>query len=289
MFAKCCCTGCNAEGTVKSDSFRRGGRAVYMCRDHAFRLMGYTDENHNRLGNVKENGFTFSWENETSSTTVKGRSELLQAGFIPTSDCTVNVEYKSSIYEGLNAFSKQCVTIERLIASGDCEIGSGCGSHFHVGHHDYINRETIDYIARFYQSLFIPLSDEMREHHDETVALFGRFFTGALNDYDGGYARYITHDMTDRQAKKHEIFINLQHDWTIEYRLPKFINAKQYQTVGKMCKEFTSAIIENFIKHFNEEPTDRNRYATITEYRKHKADVTAQKLVRIYRKYAGIR
>lgn len=275
--AKCCCVGCMNEGTVKSDSYRRGGRSVYMCDYHAHRLMSYSAENDNRIGNEKENGFTFSFENETSATTTKGRSELLQAGFIPTSDCTVNVEYKSSIYEGLNAFSKQCVTIGRLIESGDCEIGNECGSHFHVGHHDYINHETISYLQRFYHSLFIPLCEEMKEHEEETTALFGRFFTY--------YACTINKD-TD--PTDHRMFVNLQHDWTIEYRLPKFINAKQYQKVGRMCKDFTIAIIDNFIKHFNEEPKDTNRYPSIKEYRKHKADVTAQKLVRIYRKYAGL-
>ena len=46
------------------------------------------------------------------------------------------------------------------------------------------------------------------------------------------------------------------------------------------------AIVTNFCEHFNDEPKDKRRYATKTAYRKHKAQTTAKKLVKIFEKYA---
>ena len=45
--------------------------------------------------------------------------------------------------------------------------------------------------------------------------------------------------------------------------------------------------MNNFFEHFNEREWDTTRYATITEYRKHKAQVAAQKIVKIYLKAIG--
>jgi hypothetical protein len=84
---------------------------------------------------------------------------------------------------------------------------------------------------------------------------------------------------------KHETMFNLQHDHTIEFRQAKFVNAEQYMKVAKFAKDVTNAIIENFIKHFMDTEWDTRRYPTRTAYRKHKADVTAQKLVKLYEKY----
>ena len=93
-------------------------------------------------------------------------------------------------------------------------------------------------------------------------------------NYDGGYM-------------KHSAMFNLQHDHTIEFRQAKFVNAAQYMAVAKFAKDCANAIIENFIKHFNDTEWDRNRYPKRTDYRKHKADVTAKKLVKLYEKYTA--
>ena len=56
-------------------------------------------------------------------------------------------------------------------------------------------------------------------------------------DYDGG-------------RMKHSAMFNLQHDYTVEFRQPKFVNAEQYMAVAKFARDCTNAIIENFIKTF---------------------------------------
>lgn len=273
---------CHNVGVVAVPIAKRGGRNGYYC-ERCARERGYFFENSIRYGNRKVNGFTFSCEMETSYTNEKARGEMLDFGFIPTSDVTVDVEYKSPIYEGLNALSKQCVSLEKLVANGDVRIGSECGTHFHVGHRDHINGTTMRYLRRFNGSLFTPLSNAVMADPAKAERFFGRLpngwaepvtFADPSGDYEGG-------------RMKHSAMFNLQHDHTIEFRQPKFVSAEQYMAVAKFAKDCANAIIENFIKHFMDTEWDRNRYPKRTDYRKHKADVTAKKLVKLYEKYTA--
>lgn len=273
----CMCKGCNSIGTVKIDVAKRGGGHGYMCDFHANEEMSYYDKNNYRRGNRKVNGFTYSMEFETYDATEKGRGELLDFGFIPTHDGSIGgAEYKSPIYEGLNAISKQLVSIDNLMQNNDICIDNHCGTHFHVGHVEKINPQTMNYIRRFYHSLFIPLCEVMKANPEKVERMFGRGFTY--------YASTIDHN-TD--ATNHCNFINLQHDYTIEFRLCKFKNAKQYMNVVKFARDVVNTVIENFVDHFNREDFDRTRYASVTEYRKHKAQVTANKIVKLFDKYAN--
>lgn len=279
----CMCKDCNSVGTVKVPIAKRGERFGYMCDFHARRLEGYTVENGYRLGNRKQNNGTFSAELEVSFASMKARGELVDFGFKPTSDCTVSVEFKSPIYEGLNAISKQCVSIEKLIENGDIIIGEECGTHFHVGHAEYINATTMRYIRRFNGSLFVPLSNAIMADPEKAKRFFGRRsnrwaepvrFSDPSGDIDGW-------------QMKHEAMFNLQHDYTIEFRQAKFVSAEQYMNVAKFARDAVSAIVENFVKHFNDSDFDTRRYPTAKAYRKHKADVTANKLVKLYEKYTA--
>lgn len=279
----CMCKDCHAVGTVRVPIAKRGERFGYMCERHARRLEGYTVENNWRSGERKGHGFTFSLELETSGATTKGRGELVDFGFMATSDVTVSIEFKSPIYEGLNALSKQCVSIEKMLNTYDLAIGNECGTHFHVGHADYINPETMRYLRRFNNSLFVPLSNAVMADLDKAERFFGR--------RPNTWAQPITeHDISGDlpgHAMKHSAMFNLQHDYTIEFRQPKFVNAVQYMNVAKFARDCTNAIIENFIKHFNDTDFDRRRYETRTAYRKHKAQIAAQKMVKLYEKYSA--
>lgn len=276
MKPTCNCRNCNAEGVVSIPLNRRGSRNVYLCNFHAYRLESYTFENDFRLGSEKVHGYTYGMEFETSYSTLKARAELIANSFIPTHDATVNAEYKSPIMQGLNSLSKQVRTYDELIAEGELRIGNECGTHFHVGG-EFINVETISYMKRFYHSLFLPLCAEMQANPDGNIRFFGRDFTY--------YASPINeHSNPDDHCN----FINLQHSYSMEFRLCKYINGSQYMNCVKFCDEVAKTVVENFIKHFNDDYTDKNRYPTMTDYRKHKAQVAAQKLVKIYRKYAGL-
>lgn len=279
----CMCKDCTNIGTVPVSIAKRGGREGWLCDFHARRLEGYSVENDFRMGNRKKNGFTFSAELEVSYASMKARGELVDFGFKPTSDCTVSAEFKSPIYEGLNAISKQCVSVEKLMREGEIRIGSECGTHFHVGHVDYINATTMRYLRRFNGSLFVPLSNAIMADPEKAERFFGRrsnrwaepvTFADPSGDFEGW-------------LMKHEAMFNLQHDYTIEFRQAKFVSAAQYMNVAKFAKDAVNAIIENFVKHFNDSDFDTRKYPNITAYRKHKASVAANKMVKLYEKYSA--
>lgn len=273
---------CTNVGFIRIPVASRGGRNGYYCARCA-QERNYSDENGIRVGVEKKHGFTVSEELETSRSSDRARGELLNFGFIPTFDSTVDVEYKSPIYEGLNAVSKQCVSIEKLIAEGELTIGEECGTHFHVGHRNYINPVTMRFLRRFNGSLFTPLSEAIMADSVKAERFFGRrsnhwaepvSFSDPSGDYDG-------------YRMKHSAMFNLQHDYTVEFRQAKFVTATQYMNVAKFARDVVNALINNFIEHFMDTEWDRNRYPTRTAYRKHKADVTAQKLVKLYEKYSA--
>lgn len=275
---KCMCKNCNNVGVHKINIDKRGGGNGYLCDFHFYNEEGYSQENGFRYGNRKQNGFTFSIELETSNSDAKARAELADFGFIPTSDCTVDVEYKSPIYEGLNAISKQVNSIQKLMDEGHLEINRTCGTHFHCGHAQYINPETMGYIRRFYHSIFVPLSDWMVNHPEQTTKFWGRGF-----EYDG-WAQPIT---ANSNPEAHRNFVNMEHGYTVEFRLCKFQNADQYMQVVKFCKDATAIVIKNFVEHFNEEPKDARRYPNKTAYRQHKAKVAAEKILKKYKEYTA--
>lgn len=278
--AKCQCKGCNNIGTVAVPLSRRGNRQAYICQYHAEQLEAYSRENETRLGTIKANGFTFSQELETSYSDIIARIELLASGYLPTSDITVDCEYKSAITNGLNSLAKHCVTIDRLIENGNLSVedtnGYEVGTHLHIGHSEHINRETINQLARFYHSLFVPLSKVMEANPQKTEALFGR-----------GFGRWAQPVNEDSWAGAHANFINLEHAYTVEFRILKYRNANQYMKAVHFCKDVMTALINNFILHFDDEPKDKRRYPNMTAYRKHKAQTTANKLVKLFEKYTA--
>lgn len=281
--ARCITRNCPNEGFIAVPMTDRGGGNGYICADCARRNRSYYTENGFRMGERKVHEETNSMEFETSESTIKARVELLHFGFIPTHDSTVNCEYKSPIYEGMCALSKQLVSIEKLIASGDIRVGYECGTHFHIGQAEYINPVTMRYLRRFNGSLFTELSKAIMADTEKSARFFGRRPNNwaqpvTMNDPSGDY---------DGDRMKHSAMFNLQHDYTIEFRQAKFVNAKQYMQVAKFARDCMNAIIENFIKHFNDTEWDTTRYPKRTDYRKHKAQVASRKMVKLYEKYTA--
>lgn len=294
--AKCTC--CNATYStaemIATAMPNRGNRNAYMCPMCATRNRYYHAQNNAIQGVQKANGVGLGIELETSYTDEQARNELFEYGFIPTHDCSLSsdgqgaaygwddrnaCEYVSGIMQGLNIASKLAVSVEKLIKNGHMSINDSCGTHTHISVNTMKNANSeqiyMGYIGRFYQSLFTPLSDTIAADYEKAVKIFGRFF----NDY----CERIT---TDSSAGNRYNFINVTNSSNIEFRLNKFQNAAQFQNLLKMEVEMVKAIVTNFCEHFDDEKIDSRRYS-MTEYRKHKADVTAAKLVKIYEKYAA--
>lgn len=284
-YANCTC----CSGTFPVDSMvgtampNRGGRVAYMCPTCARQNRYYHTSNNELQGKAKKNLVFVGWELETSFSNDYARNQLFEYGMIPTNDSSLHgnrtCEYVSGIQQGLNIGSKMCVSIEKLMQENHLQINDSCGTHFHVSidsMKDSNGQQTyMGYIQRFYHSLFVPLANEMRNNPDKTRKLFGRNFTG--------YARDIDENANPNNRYN---FINVTNNSNIEFRLNKFVSAKQAQAVTKMEVEMVKAIVTNFCEHFMDTEWDRRRYEKRTAYRKHKAQVTANKLVKLFHKFA---
>jgi len=259
----------------------RGGRTAYLCArcsDKWSLLESYSSENRKTRGSGNRFNDTISYELETDYTSQLARIEILHHNFLATHDSTVDIEFKSPIYHGKKALIKKAKTIDSLIQSGDMEIGEGCGTHVHVGTNNTgeLTPETHEYIRRFYHSLFVPLSDYLVAHPEECEKVFGR----SLEEYS-----YYQPINEYSEPLNHSNFINVQHYsdecCTIEYRVCKFVNYRQFCNMIHMVVDMNHILYTNFIDHFNDTP----KSGTKTQYRKHKADVTAKKLVKCFQKY----
>lgn len=270
------CTKCGAVHSkyqmIEVSKNNRGGRVSYLCQRCNEEMHSYTTKNNEERGASTVHPFTYGIELETSYSNAKSRSELAEYHFMPTSDITVDVEYKSPIMNNLKSLSHLGKVLDKMIAEGDLEIGSNCGTHFHVGHEN-LNAETMDYIRRFYNSLFVPLCNEMLADREATKAFWGRDF--------GSYREPIN---MNTYHSDHSNFINVQHSRTLEFRISFYRNGKQYMNIAKFATKVTEIVMNNFVAHFNDSEWDTSRYANIREYRLHKAQVAAQKIVKAYRK-----
>jgi len=282
------CTNCGREFTtdqmVKTAMLNRGGNNAYMCHYCANHNSGYHSVNTKNRGTQKVNEVFIGHEYEVSFNDYYARNIMFEYGFIPTHDGSLRgrntCEFVTGIQSGLNIASKMVVTLENLINEGHLEINESCGTHFHVSINAMKNSEGeqvyMNYIRRFYHSLFTPLCNAMQANQTKTEALFGRYFSR--------WAREVN-SYTDPDDRYN--FINVTNNSNIEFRLNKFQNAKQMQNLMKMEVEMVKCIVTNFCEHFNDEEIDARRYANKTAYRKHKAQMTANKLVKLFEKYSA--
>ncbi len=272
----CQCVNCNNRGWKKYPIRRRGGGNAYLCEYHAHSLESYFAENSLRIGEMKANGFTYSVELETSAADFNARLELCVAGFLPTADSTVFAEFKSPIYNGANALKAFLPSIQWLLDERHIAIDNTCGTHFHVGHDTMINSRTMDYIRRFYHSLFLPLSLELERNDDKATEIFGRGF--------GYWAQAIT---AHTSPTEHTNFINTQHENTLEFRRAFFRDAEQYSRCADFCRKVTEKVCKTFcvkVYALGLESGDRLTEEQKAELKK-AADKTARQIVKLFRDF----
>ena len=278
-------------------SIRRNGAPSYMCRHCSAENERYHTSNNEVQGVVKVNGVNVGIEFETAYTDDEGRNVMFEYGFIPTHDSSLcsegegarygyydenTCEYVSGIMQGLNRASKFALTVDRLISEGHMVLNHSCGTHFHVSINSMKTASGqqvyMDYIRRFYNSLFVPLCEELKADPETTARVFGRYFS----DH---YAMPITMYSTQEYHGDRYYFINCLADTNIEFRLNKFVYGKQFQNLMKMEVEMVQKIVKYFCEHFNDEGEGRG--AKQTAYRTKLAQETAKKLVKTYRKFAA--
>lgn len=282
---RCTCLQCGASiapGTGYSAPLAsNGGRAQYICnecREGWNDIAYYAHAHATATGKQAKAGLTYSVELEMRNVDALTRGELAAAGFIATKDCTTEVEYKMPPRGNLNN-AKTWGTVEALLMHGHAVITDAEGTHIHVGHGtveikdeegnptpDLINYRTMRKIRHRANIILGPLMDEWQGDPDTVVRVFGRWFSP-----DYAIAKV---DAEDRYSA-----VNVVNNNTIEYRLPRFRTAAQYRHCLKLCAELTKTIVTNYCQYANDlhtPPTKLN----------HKAEITARKLAKVWKKYA---
>ena len=261
---RCACPWCNRPGVVAVPVMKRGGGNAYLCEYHGHGgLDRYTAENPLWWGVPHDHALTFSREVELSAMNRKGAIELCANGHRITSDCTVFAEMKSPIYQSLSPLVAYGDTLDRLLESGDIGINQTCGMHFHVGRKpdpkaydenghqiaaprwQAIDESAMEIIRRHYIDLFMPVYKYWYENEEESTSVFGRSWgewadtfgmqSGRIRSYDG--------------AMEHRLAINVQHDYTVEFRRCFYRNAEQYRRCMYGCTAIVKRLTECLVSY----------------------------------------
>lgn len=280
------CKGVNIRGEHKSICGKQGTNhtfhavetknhgVIYLC-DECYNkgreIYTYGLENGYKANTTKKHGFTYSFEMELTKHNDSFVRMLQYNNFLPTHDSTVEIEYKSPIYQSLCGIRKLFRSMNNELTRDYFDYNAG--THCNIGHVEFINDSTISIIGRFYHSLFLPMSEWLLNNPIASEEIYGRTI--------GGWASPINENTN---PYTHKNFINLEHNTHIEFRQCKFINENQYIDCVQLNTKIVKAIINNFLMHFDNQDFDTTRYKNITEFRRHKAKLTAKKIVALLEK-----
>lgn len=228
---------------MANEGFRRmvRGRGLRVfCVDHADSLMRYHGSVALRaesIGTPKKTTLastTVGVEIETDGASthdekyLRFRGTLERVGFVFESDCTVRTgEAPSPKMVGL-------ATISAILRNNqDCIYlldTPNTGAHTHVGVSD------IEYLRRYYHSIFVPLSGWLARHSTEWL----------IEKFGSGFRYYAKEITPYSNVMEHANVVNMQHDHTIEFRLPRITGYKQYMQVIKFWRE-----VGCFLNHYD--------------------------------------
>ena len=174
------------------------------------------------------------------------------------SDASVDYEVPTAPMQGLKTLSKFLEYVER---GGflPCVNNEQCGAHIHV------QCNNIDYVRRYYHSIFLPLAKWIENLGSEKrIEIFGSDFRH--------YAQMIDRDTW---PQNHTNIFNCQHEQTLEFRLPRIAGKDQYMQVVKFWREVGYTV--NTWKFHKEDPSNDVRLAN--------AKLCSERLVWLANKY----
>ena len=280
--AKCLKCGAVITDTTAATAIKTTCGIQYYCAACADRIFemrryGYSTENAIRKSKPTADNFTISKEFEipVAITRVLPLPEIKKLlctmdhlGWLPTSDCTVYVECKSPIYNGLQSYNKVSKTISELAKVTSWANDNSYGTHTNIGHTDFDDAK-MDILRRWRETLLTPLQDYMIQHEYKTVAIFSR----PVADWCGR----LGSDWTN-----HSAFINLQHSTWVEFRINKYTSYEQDSYATKVC----IALFAEMLKFAKAIQANRATYtgAKLAEVNRATAIKYAAKLVKVFEK-----
>ena len=226
---------------------------VWVCETHRGKrnLNAYGDENSFRVGSGNADGISISMELESLGNSTHARAYLVQNHFIPTYDSTVDIEYKSPIYTSENALAKIIGGIEYMDKNPEYKFSvnnEACGVHTHFGFID--NRFDFTRLKYDYDYLFRELDKVVRTlNSEEREEIFGRSW--------GDYNEPLDFDYPNR----HENWLNIQHFYSLEVRMPRFDTAVKYMKFLKTFKKMFKALNTHYISKGAEHNINHRRNA----------------------------
>ena len=235
-----------------------------LCYTHATFTECYTSENTLFFGTPTADGITISCELETSHNSAVSRDVLgVQFECMPTSDSSIEgldddpIEWKTRVSHSLQSVTKLFGAFQALKDNDYIRMDDTCGSHMHTGTSDnridfcHLFANVAEYFEAFgalYEYLDKMPNAKMREY-------FGRGFKNYTRTIRKDGDRYLLpcHDGNGKRIKykdkwleaddnlygnhsfscnQHYLTFNLQHSYSIEFRLARFENAAQYRKIA---------------------------------------------------------
>lgn len=239
---------CKAQ-TKNSVSIPKQRNGVKLCSECCGKLLPYSTKNPFVVG-TKGDEATIGMEFEAMLNFNRRAEEdfektahvwayFLANNFIATEDGTVDVEFKSPVYNNCKPLVKILGGIEAMVNDGYINVESNrYGTHLHIGKYNNGVKATIsdeDILA--IESIILANPEKARR-------VFGR----CIGD-NGWCGRYDPDDETS-----HGGWFTRRAN-TIEFRICRFKNAEQYLALAKMWRKISYAKnpVRMFTKWYNEQ------------------------------------
>lgn len=151
-------------------------------------------------------------------------------------DSTVSAEFPTGAFIGINSLSKLLDSFEKYGVLEALTDNKSCGAHIHAG------CACVEYVRENYKALFEPLADNISNMSaNDKIKYFGSYFR-IWATYPNWY-----------NPQNHTNIINTQHQHTLEFRLPRCINSKQFI----QCVKAWRAVVCEINTNYTEEPAEK--------------------------------
>lgn len=188
----------------------------YICR-RCSEVNGYSQRNVIEKGKITQASFSFEFETSQSKEEL---FELIKYGFIGCYDCSIGGrEWKSPIFYNKKSFHSVCNKMDKFSKY----VGNDCGTHLHVG-------TKYKYKLQQYRTaIFKPILEYMYGNDEKTRKFWGRYFNHYCSANIEQNSRYCAFNVWSSVE-------------TLEFRLLKFVSAKQYIKATDFCIDTTKYI-----------------------------------------------
>lgn len=196
----------------------------YIC-NHCKEVKSYNFREFKVIESINDNDMlsrSIGFELEVVSPTDYAILELIKRGFNSTHDSTVDIEFKSPIYKSKSKLIDDIMFIDKLLKNKDISIDSCCGTHIRVGN---------------VKSIKVDMSQVKKAIANISVDPFYLWLFGR------SICHYANTSVNERTCMINTSNIS-KYD-AIEYRLPRFRDAKRFSKLVSFLFALTNVICDN--------------------------------------------